>query len=1511
MTPKQFLKLASPKIKYNEETLRVLRQAIANGDPIAPPFLQIETREVGRLAHVAGHEGRHRMKVLVDLDMGDTPVPIHMFGRGDMKARHWTPDQTDKLERLLSQEGGKVATIRPEDLIPDEIVDLKGATLIRDKQILTVGGEKRGIPRIVVKEGEGWVDLLDEADPEFIYRGISAEEMRDILRTKRVKSRGTYNIAPEEQGMTLFADNADSAASYAGGFAPTQFKPTPTHPGFVLKVRREGIDVRKVKPDSDYLMTPDIIPIDAIEEVWQVRPYAQQIMSGSLTAELAPVGTWTSGGGNFAGGRLVYRPVSPWSIDLQQGYSEAAVRVLLRDATPHGGEIFRASTLEEFFGNVLQETRDYFDRVEDAVVGLEAGTTRANAMLGVGLSQAHRKLNKIKSTLEITRTAGWTHSLGHESSVMQRIAREYGGDWLTDIRQELFDDASQRAGRLWEGDKGLGKVLYDLMEDANTGWRAGRPRWVTASPDAIDAVWDQYIEFRHALLELYDGHDPDTINWNLLNVRTSSLAGAEMRLDRWIAGKNDPENLYDTVQRAILLGELDADARAALTKTLREGTEDVLPDAVKQGLADVNDAIWKGFDEGRYTVPWLKQVRTMLDEMKGRAIVLPSAYSEEDGFYYMISNIEWFLKPDFDMPFDVTQKSPIKGLLEAIYDAEDIAGGIVDTWAGGSSGGSKQIAIQIAIAREFGLERPAMRHMAASTPYIGEFQRPARDVAQRLRDAAETARQAWQVALITETPGEPFWRKRFSAPVWNQLDDEYKAHLLDVGSRSVGEINEYLPKLEERIQQLTTQRQSAAVVVSQIEIEQERVRGLIKTGGLTKRQQTRLNNRTSELAEMYTEWAVRQTLLQRLYHDLVIERDGIQLVANMRPTPAHIVELHAEYRRTHSRLLEFSRQFAVASDVRQRLTEMIDRVEPQIPVLRAALFDVEADQIDGDEFWARIFGDRWKPRAFGDPAEPEHIHDQVFALLNKMDADETINGLTAETIELIYDHIEGPIRGTVIEVNMGFERRTMVQTAIRQKVVQVIGAHTGLKGAQYLKQQRKFWHDEVDRLQQRIEDLKVQLAPGSAIEVDDYNALALEHASLQVEQDVAMMISEQIDAHAAKWLRIHRGDPVEFEVPADLLAVDWAGYREALRQAVVNRQRIYDDALDFLQPGTGVEDVVRSVMRAMYERTQSELRSFGWDAVTLYRGFGLPTAAATNAFTPGGSFVGLSLQPSSSFSTSPFTTQFFARPVAGRRFGIHTVRVPRERILSLSTTGGGCLNEGECLILGGKPDLPGFFMPARVREVTQAGGRTVRREVPEFAGVEIGVADVLGGLRRHGLIGDDELIHFERIALEMVDEVDNSWNRNIGVSPLPWAARLPDESLERVPSARYTTNDLYDLVPQIFEQFPEAKLIRARQYTQLNDGSITLDTLREIGERWREVIGDWKIEDILTEADIHPVEGVEPTIAWMLDNLDQWDYDDIYETLTAAIATEWEEGIAAGIFRSLDWYGAGAPDGMI
>ena len=76
-----------------------------------------------------------------------------------------------------------------------------------------------------------------QAQPGVIYRGMSADEYENILRTGQIQSAGTHNIGDQQKGLTYYSTDPVTAESYASSFAADQHRPTWQKPAYVVAVQ--------------------------------------------------------------------------------------------------------------------------------------------------------------------------------------------------------------------------------------------------------------------------------------------------------------------------------------------------------------------------------------------------------------------------------------------------------------------------------------------------------------------------------------------------------------------------------------------------------------------------------------------------------------------------------------------------------------------------------------------------------------------------------------------------------------------------------------------------------------------------------------------------------------------------------------------------------------------------------------------------------------------------------------------------------------------------------------------------------------------------------------------------------------------------------------------------------------------------------------------------------------------------------------------------------------------------
>ena len=118
MKPTTFLKLAKPLPEgHRSKDYPELVKKIEAGEGIGSPFLNIEIPDgwedeppdFALPTKVTGHEGRHRMHAILELE-GDVPVEVHLWGRfekGELRRKYLTDEMFDELEKGLISETGQ------------------------------------------------------------------------------------------------------------------------------------------------------------------------------------------------------------------------------------------------------------------------------------------------------------------------------------------------------------------------------------------------------------------------------------------------------------------------------------------------------------------------------------------------------------------------------------------------------------------------------------------------------------------------------------------------------------------------------------------------------------------------------------------------------------------------------------------------------------------------------------------------------------------------------------------------------------------------------------------------------------------------------------------------------------------------------------------------------------------------------------------------------------------------------------------------------------------------------------------------------------------------------------------------------------------------------------------------------------------------------------------------------------------------------------------------------------
>jgi len=122
MKPSDFLSLAAHL--PSPTSVDYIVQHMEKGGSLGSPFLIIDIPEkyfdgdfTGlNYAQVVGHEGRNRMLAIQKVE-GDEPCEVHIFGYGEIRARHFTPEIIEQLEVAMRNQDGKLVFAKPGQLL--------------------------------------------------------------------------------------------------------------------------------------------------------------------------------------------------------------------------------------------------------------------------------------------------------------------------------------------------------------------------------------------------------------------------------------------------------------------------------------------------------------------------------------------------------------------------------------------------------------------------------------------------------------------------------------------------------------------------------------------------------------------------------------------------------------------------------------------------------------------------------------------------------------------------------------------------------------------------------------------------------------------------------------------------------------------------------------------------------------------------------------------------------------------------------------------------------------------------------------------------------------------------------------------------------------------------------------------------------------------------------------------------------------------------------------------------
>jgi hypothetical protein len=118
MRPSKFLELAADLEAPKKSSVEYIRKAIDQGKSIGSPFLNLDFKT----GKVDSHDGRHRMLAILEKN-GDDPVPVHIFGKDEQRARSLDKDKISAFgSSLTSEDGTQSSDNFSEAFLNDDVV---------------------------------------------------------------------------------------------------------------------------------------------------------------------------------------------------------------------------------------------------------------------------------------------------------------------------------------------------------------------------------------------------------------------------------------------------------------------------------------------------------------------------------------------------------------------------------------------------------------------------------------------------------------------------------------------------------------------------------------------------------------------------------------------------------------------------------------------------------------------------------------------------------------------------------------------------------------------------------------------------------------------------------------------------------------------------------------------------------------------------------------------------------------------------------------------------------------------------------------------------------------------------------------------------------------------------------------------------------------------------------------------------------------------------------------------
>lgn len=139
----------------------------------------------------------------------------------------------------------------------------------------------------IIKSKANFVDQILDKTPGLVHRGMSRDELANIIKSRKIESKGEGNVGKSQEGLTYFSKEPYVAGVYATDFAKRDAKPTEDRPAFVVSVKspKKG-KIKKVEGTGKHEVgVKGSIPIKDIVHVHMVKKSGGENEWEKLTEE--------------------------------------------------------------------------------------------------------------------------------------------------------------------------------------------------------------------------------------------------------------------------------------------------------------------------------------------------------------------------------------------------------------------------------------------------------------------------------------------------------------------------------------------------------------------------------------------------------------------------------------------------------------------------------------------------------------------------------------------------------------------------------------------------------------------------------------------------------------------------------------------------------------------------------------------------------------------------------------------------------------------------------------------------------------------------------------------------------------------------------------------------------------------------------------------------------------------------------------------------------------------------